>query len=329
MPRTYYKKKNDTISINEISDSGECGRLVTKVNAENKKVVASDVLGISAIGNATDRGKKIELLSCSAMKLVFIAIAQCAKDDREFFEYHISISEMAKIYGVSPQVLYKERLAICFQLSSAVFAIRYLNVDNPKDADFIPIFSRCTPYKTGEIVFKINHDLYDYFLELKHDFFSTGLTDYMQMKSIYSMIIWTYVKSKLKQKPNLNETVYLELSVDSLRKMTQTSDKLSKISDLRKVVLDKAIREINTYCNVKITYEAKKHGREIVAFILKIVSSFHIDTSKMSQQFLDKVTLKSLMLKKKTRALSKKESKQYEELMAVYGDPEGEWMAVF
>ena len=54
----------------------------------------------------TARG--LEDLSLKGRKLLYIAISQCKQNDEQFYTYEITVSDLAKVMGVTTQAVYKE-----------------------------------------------------------------------------------------------------------------------------------------------------------------------------------------------------------------------------
>lgn len=65
---------------------------------ENVKTVTSNTF-------ITARG--LEELSLNGRKLLYIAISQCKLNDKQFYSYEITVSDLAKILGVTTQAVYK------------------------------------------------------------------------------------------------------------------------------------------------------------------------------------------------------------------------------
>ena len=98
--------------------------------------------------------------------------------------------------------------------------------------------------------------------------------------------------------------------------MTGTQDKLKQLGEFKKRVFDKALREIDENCGVKITYENIKKGRTVVGFRCSAVSVFHIDESKIPQKVKDRVRLHDLTDQSRQRELTPEEQAEYDLLIA-------------
>lgn len=229
----------------------------------------------------------IEKLSLKARKLLYLAISQCRKNDRKFYEFSITVKEFSKLIGINPTHVYQEVRKICTELTMIC-----INTEPETSRNFClyTVFSYCQ-YRDGVgIVFKLNSDMMDFLLKLRRDFSQPLLNDFVKMRSPYSMAIWHLMQEKMgSEKPNLTEKKEFELTVAKLRQITGAEDKLKQIGQFKERILDKAIREIKENCAVKITYTDIKTGRTITAFHFKAVNQYHIDKNRIKPETMAKV----------------------------------------
>lgn len=220
-------------------------------------------------------------LSIKARKLLLLAIAQCKMCDNEFYCYQISIKDFAEFIGVDTTGLYRTIDKITDELVVTKVTIKF-----EKRVEKYPLFVRCAYEKNKYIEFLLNPYLADTLLSLKQDFSKPLLKDFMQMKSLYSLQIWHLMQREMKsKKPNLTSTIEFDLTLDELRKVTGTQNKAvyNAIGNFKNKVLDKALREIEENCCVKISYENIKQGRTIVGFHFTAINTLHIDISEIPE----------------------------------------------
>ncbi len=227
----------------------------------------------------------IEDMSLKARKLLYVAISQCRKNDQEFFDYQISARDFAKLMDVKPQAVYKESDAITDELMRSFIRLEMSQEKQRKKKHYrkYQLFSMCE-YHDGLLYFKINSDMTEFFLNLKKDFSQPLLSDFLRMNSNYSMEIWHLIQREMKSvKPNTTEIIQFELSLEELRTVTGTQNKLKQIGQFKDRCFDKALREIYDNCGVRITYENIKEGRKIIGFRCTAVSIIHIDEHKIPE----------------------------------------------
>lgn len=138
----------------------------------------------------------------------------------------------------------------------------FINVANKKRQKKINWVSSAEyDERGGAIYIKFTADFIPYISQLRRDFTQYRLENILKFKSVYSIRIYELVvKWEGKQK---------EIALDWLKDKFQIEDKYSKIGDLKKYILDVAVKEINEHSDMKVSYTQVKRGRNIVGFIFK------------------------------------------------------------
>lgn len=220
---------------------------------ESVKVVTSNSL-ITATGP--------NKLGLQARKLLYVAISQCRQTEHEFYGFELTAIEFAELMGVSTDAVYKEADRVTNELMSGFVRIQ-TKKDNYRKYS---LFSYCD-YSKGILSFKLNPDMTGFLLDLKRDFSQPLLEDFLHMKSEMSMAIWHYMQKQMhSKKPRICSSIKFTCDLQTIREITGTTDTFNRISDFKRYVWDKAIREIKDNCGVNVEYTAIKKGRKIVAF---------------------------------------------------------------
>lgn len=264
----------------------------------------------------------LEDLSLKARKLFYLAIAQCRKEDKEFFEYKIKVSSFAELMGISATHVYEEADNITDELLRLI-----IKADFGKGFDKYNAFYSCKYIDAsgeeedkGCIIFQIHPKMADAFLGQEKDFMQPLLDDFVRMNSPYSMAVWHLMQRKMhSRKPKANEIIQFDLSLEELREVTKTQDKFKQVGQFKEKILDKAIREIADLCLVNITYTNIKDGRAVVGFRFNAVSWCYIDENKMSQEGKDRLRRVNLKIKAKKEGLTKEEQEELDELVYRFG----------
>lgn len=238
----------------------------------------------------------LENISLKGRKLLYIAISQCQRTDKEFYEYEISIQEFADLMGIDASNVYQEALKISTELMKG-----YINIqpEGTKDFEIYTLFQYCK-YKDGKyLCFKLNRDMTDFLLSLTGNFSKPLLHDFLRMKSKYSMAIWHLMQMKMKSKKlGVTATTGFDLYLDELRKVTGTENKFKTSSHFKQKVFDKAIREIFDCAGIKITYENIKEGRTVIGFKCFAEGVGHIDLNKIPLAEQERIQANAERLKK-------------------------------
>ena len=214
-------------------------------------------------------GNQIKL-SLHARKLLYLAISQVKQTDKGFYEFRVTPIEFADLMGVDVSNVYDTAKRTASQLR--MLGLRCVGSDGRTTTDY-NVFSYCQYSDTSDIVFKLNSDMTDLLIDLKKNFSQPLLADFIRMKSPYSMAVWHLMQREMKsKKPSVTglvgtpSCIEFYLSLEELRRVTDTEDKLMQLTHFKERVLDKAIKEILDNCGVVIRYENVKSGRTVTGF---------------------------------------------------------------
>ncbi|MEN9757913.1 MAG: hypothetical protein RL755_2100 [Pseudomonadota bacterium] len=127
--------------------------------------------------------------------------------------------------------------------------------------------------QAGTIRLTFSKGILPYLSELRRDFTKYRLSNVMNFKSMYSSRIY-----EILARWGGGEKV---LEVSWLKEKLQLTDKYARISSFKHDVIDIAIKEINSYSNMRVRYEQIKQGRNVIAFKFIYVIS---PSKKQSQQ---------------------------------------------
>ena len=215
-------------------------------------VTANDLVNVADLSN----------LSLNARKILYVAIAQCKKEDAEFYEHETTPGELAEMWGVSRQDVYQAADSTTTELMKIVIAIR-----TEKGFKKRHLFEKCDYEDDKMLRFRLHKEMADLLLGLKRDFTKPLLWDFMKMRSPYSMAIWHLMQREMKSfKPMMNAPIQFDLTLEELRKVTGCEGKMKSLSEFKRFVLDKAIKEIRKNCLVRIRYDNIKEGRTVTGF---------------------------------------------------------------
>lgn len=288
---------------------------IQKIDKREKLKVVTD--------NGMIMAEELSNLSLNARKLFYLAIAQCRKDDKKFYEYTTTPGELAELWGVSRDDVYKCADAISTELMKIIISVR---PENPKAKRFSKyhLFETCIYDDKSQIYFKLHKEMADLLLGLNANYSQPLVWDFMRMKSPYSMAVWHLMQREMRSfKPAMSQAFEFELSLDELRVVTGTENKLEKVSNFKARVLDQAIKEIRKNCGVDISYRNVKHGRCVTGFIFTAKNIWG-HSADMPLRVRMKARKAELFRKKKDGTITKEE---LEELVMLYEDLEQMTMA--
>lgn len=250
-------------------DTRDCIRVVT----------SNDFLKIEGLCN----------LKLNSLKLLYLAIAQVQMNDDKFYTCKISTPELAKLWGVSRQRVHKCYDEIITELHNFSTTLRKFNASGDSREYLVHIISMIIKdldkkKNLTSLEIEIDHNANDLFLKLENNFSQPLLCDFNKMKSVNSILIWHLIQIKTKSKKPVNKKIELELSDIELRKITGKLEKYSNNYEFKRRVLDKAIKDIEKCCFVKINCKSIKSGRYIIGYKLILTNAYAISKDKLSNK---------------------------------------------
>lgn len=266
----------------------------------------------------TDNGlidaQDLPKLSLNARKLFYVAVSQCRKNDKEFYEYETTPAELAEMWGISRQEVYQVAEKICKELMQIVITIR----TGKKAFKMRHLFEKCNYDDDAVLTFKLHNEMTDLLLGLKKDFSKPLVWDFMKMRSPYSMALWHLFQKEMKSfKPMMTQRIEFDISLEELRAVTGTEKKFKQVGQFKQFVLDKALKEIKRNCWVDITYANIKRGRTITGFRFTAQSIWgYMDVSDMSFRMQKRMRKADLIRKRASVGLDPDEQEELLDLMA-------------
>lgn len=251
-------------------------------------------------------------LSVNARKLLYLAIAQCKKDDKEFKAYKTTPMEIAEMFGITRQAVYQTVDELTDELMRTFITIRPAE---GKAFDKRHICERCSYSDTKVLEIQLHNDLADYLLGIKGDYSQPLMWDFMRMRSKYSIAIWHLLQREMhSHKPMINAPIEFDISLEELREVTNTKNKLKQIGEFKKKAMNKALEEIKENCFVKISYTDIKTGKTIVGFRFKVENLFEVKPGQLTPKQKQIVRRAELVHKKADGTITPAECKELEEL---------------
>ena len=157
--------------------------------------------------------------------------------------FHINIKELNELANINPNTYDIVEKSLNHLMRPVVIR----NDPHCYEA-FVPVTYVKVNKKTGEYDFTLQRLVID--LLRQTDYFTKlELQEFNLFKSKFSLIILEFLKQyeKLKKIP--------EVSIDELRKITDTQKKFSMITMFKNKVIDVAVSEINEFTNYNVSYE--------------------------------------------------------------------------
>ena len=119
--------------------------------------------------------------------------------------------------------------------------------------------------RSGKAQIELDRDLVPYLFDLKQKFMQYRLIQVLGMKSAFSIRVYELMKSYANMKR-------AEFEINELKQllMVQNVKSYADFSLFRKKVLEIALREINEYTDLDVSYQTVKKGRKVIRVIFTI-----------------------------------------------------------
>lgn len=224
------------------------------------------------------------------------------------------------------------KAAIHEMQKQAYFEIKVVEGKGFKYKSILPIpFIEWNDYN-DKVTIRFDEAIMPYLVDLKTNFTQYLISDIIDMKSKYSVILYKWLSMNFNQyehyehspnrtKKQLDYYKNPIISIDELRRITDTEHEYERFQSLEKRVIQKATEEISELTHYKVTYEKIKKGKFIVAL------KFHIEKKptapnlhyKEEQQDPQYLATKELKEEEKTQIFLKAQKSVYTENLISIG----------
>jgi plasmid replication initiation protein len=199
-------------------------------------------------------------LTLNEQRVILACIAQVNSKDALLVtdEFELSAKDFANLFSVSDKRAYLALVEVAESLFN-----RYVVVDNPDPKR--PKIKRLKmrwissiKYLTdeGKIILCFAKDMLPYLSELKGQFTRYKLEYIGNMTSIYAIRLYELMMQ-------WKTTGSREVEISWLKKQFQLSDEYDRMYDLKKRVIEPAIKDINTHSDYQVSWDQRKTGRNV------------------------------------------------------------------
>lgn len=191
-------------------------------------------------------------LSTQEQKVILYLISKIKPETIDFDDVEISIKHLCEVCGIETYGgNYKYFKDTIEKLANKSFWIK-----NGKEEILCRWIAKVKiNTETNNAVIRLDNDLKPYLLKLRDNFTIYELDKVLVMRSKYSIRLYEILKSYL-------YIGYYAVSVADLKKILNTAE-YSEWYNLRRNVIDVAVREINKYTDLQVEYKTSKTGKAI------------------------------------------------------------------
>lgn len=207
------------------------------------------------------------MLSLSEQRVLLACIAQIDSRSEltESYRFEITASGMADLAGLdSLSNAYRDLKKSAEKLYERSVIIDDPDPANPQIAQRKTRWISSIDYVPGEgkLVLSFSFGIIPYLSQLSREFTQYKLKHVAKFESVYSIRLYEL----LVQWSSAGER---EIEVEWLKNQFQVDDKYSRLTDLKKRVIEPAVAEINEHSNFWVSYGQRKSGRTVTHFQFK------------------------------------------------------------
>jgi plasmid replication initiation protein len=199
-------------------------------------------------------------LSLNEQRVILACIAQVNSKKALLAtdEFELSAKDFADLFSVSEDRAYSELQAIAKSLYQRSVTIHNPDPKRPKLKKLETRWISSIGYfpEIGKITLCFAPKMLPYLSELTGQFTRYELKHIGNMTSIYSIRLYELLMQ-------WKTTGKREIEIDWLKKQFQIEDQYSAIKDLKKRVIDPAIKDINTHSDYTVSWIQRKTGRNV------------------------------------------------------------------
>ena len=194
-------------------------------------------------------------LNITELKTLAFIISKIKPTDTELQEYSFPVKDYCQVCGLeySNGGNYQHIKATLKGLSDQSFWIK----DEKGQEVLCRWVQKARINKgSGKITVRLDEDMHKYVIGLFSNFTQYELISTLPMKSAYSFRIYELLKSYAFAKSHT-------FDIDDLKR-TIAAEHFSNFKDFRRRVLEYAVKEINMYTDIEISWEPIKNGKKVI-----------------------------------------------------------------
>lgn len=204
------------------------------------------------------------MLSLAEQRVLLCCIAQIDSKAEltEDFKFEVTVAGISELVGIhNGSSIYRDLKIAAEKLYERSVIINDPDPDNPKIAQRKTRWISGIDYIPGEakVVLRFAIGIIPYLTQLSREFTQYKLMHVASFESVYSIRLYELLAQWLKAGERVIE-------VDWFKQQFQVADKYKRVIDLKKRVIEPAIKEINEHSNIWVTFEQKKTGKTITHF---------------------------------------------------------------
>ena len=239
-------------------------------------------------------------LTVNQQKIIAYLISKIKPTDKELQKYEISIFDFCELCGINRSSFYTEIKDIVDSLDNKTFWVE----TNEKIFKF-RWFSEFEIIKgSGKVNITLNSNIKKYLIDLRENFTQYELYNILALKGKYSIRLYEFFKSYSFMREK-------KFDINELKKILQAEHYIN-YKDFRNRVLEKAVREINQYTDIEVSYTTENKGRKIIALTLYIKKKEPLDKYISYTNTIERINEREGQVKGQISIFDRSEDEFYE-----------------
>ena len=202
---------------------------------------------------ANDLIKGRQKMSLREAQILYIAMSQVVKDDKDFKTYNIPVSSLADFMNINTSSLYRDLEHICTDLLKRVVKIQLKDSHNPQEKKWKAFqWISYAAYENGRLTIKLNDELKPFLIDLVSHYSQILLGTLCSFKSYYSARLYQLIVCEQGENP-YNSKEEWEFSCEYIREFFQLDKtEYPRAYDLINKILKPALTELreSDFCTI-------------------------------------------------------------------------------
>lgn len=173
--------------------------------------------------------------------------------------------DLAKTINANPKNMYNVATELVSGLLKKSIEVGYIDKRGKRAFKGSNFFNNIK-YENNTFEFEINYAILNHFIELKKYFTQINLKYITALKSVYAIKLYKLLIQFKTIKTRI-------LTVDEIRTFLVLGDKFKQFSEVRKNVVEIAVKQINEFTELFVDYEENKSGRTTQSITFNIKSN--------------------------------------------------------
>lgn len=248
-----YEQKKERLQQAYEEASKEIYRRETTYDTHNRVAMANNMILHSACK-----------LTMNELKLLRFVIMQTERNDEKLFEFEIDVKKLAKAIDISVNDLSRDLSRMTGHLMQEVIYIGDGVRKKWKQFHWVDVCE----YDNGILYIKISDSLKPFLVGLSGCFTRYRLEEIVNLRSMYAIKIYEMLYALMddENKPHADVAMEVSISIDELRRITDTTEKFERYSSFKLRVIDAALKEINEKSIYHVTATPYKRGKAVAGF---------------------------------------------------------------